>query len=83
MLFKCYFLYYIKITKMLFNIKYKIIIMIIKEETKARKQGKTSLITTIPKIYVKLLNINTEDNLEWILDTETKKLELKIINNNN
>lgn len=58
------------------NIKY---IMKINEETKIRKQGEISLITTIPKTYVKALNIKPNDYLEWILDTETEKLELKII----
>ncbi|MBQ3298627.1 MAG: AbrB/MazE/SpoVT family DNA-binding domain-containing protein [Bacilli bacterium] len=44
-----------------------------------RKQGEISLITTIPKTYVKALNIKSGDNLEWILDTETEKLELSVI----
>ena len=52
--------------------------MIIKEETKVRNQGEISLITTIPKTYVKALNIKSGDVLEWILNTETETLELKI-----
>ena len=54
-------------------------IMKINEETKVRNQGEISLITTIPKTYVKALNIESGDTLEWILDTETDQLELKII----
>lgn len=65
--------------KMLFNIKHKILIMKINEETKVRNQGEISLITTIPKTYVKALKIKSGDTLEWILDTETEKLELHII----
>lgn len=53
--------------------------MKITEETKIRKQGEISLITTIPKTYVKILDLKNEDNLEWIFNTETEKLELKII----
>ena len=53
--------------------------MKINEETKVRNQGEISLITTIPKTYVKALNIESGDTLEWILDTETEKLELRII----
>ena len=64
---------------MLFNIKHRILIMKINEETKVRNQGEISLITTIPKTYVKALNIESGDTLEWILDTETEQLELKII----
>ena len=64
---------------MLFTIKIKIIIMEINEETKIRKQGESSLITTIPKTYVKALNIETGDTLEWILNTKNERLELKII----
>lgn len=64
---------------MLFNIKYIILIMKINEETKVRNQGEISLITTIPKTYVKALNIESGDIFEWILDTETEKLELNII----
>lgn len=56
--------------------------MKINEETKVRNQGEISLITTIPKTYVKALNINSGDTLEWILDTETEKLELKVGKNN-
>lgn len=52
--------------------------MKINEETKARKQGEISIITTIPKTFVKALQIENGDILEWILDTETEKLELKI-----
>lgn len=65
--------------KMLFITKYIINIMKIKEETSVRYQGKISLITTIPKTYVKTLNIESGDTIEWILDTETEKLELNII----
>lgn len=64
---------------MLFITKYIINIMKIKEETSVRYQGKISLITTIPKTYVKTLNIESGDTIEWILDTETEKLELNII----
>ena len=64
---------------MLFTIKIKIIIMEINEETNIRKQGESSLITTIPKTYVKALNIETGDTLEWILNTKNERLELKII----
>lgn len=64
---------------MLFNIKNIILTMKINEETKVRNQGEISLITTIPKTYVKALNIESGDTLEWILDTETEKLELNII----
>ena len=52
--------------------------MKINEETKIRKQGEISLITTIPKTYVKALKIRSGDTFEWILNTETEKLELKI-----
>ena len=52
--------------------------MKIKEETKVRNQGEISLITTIPKTYVKALNMKSGDVLEWILNTETETLELKI-----
>ena len=64
---------------MLFIVKIKYNIMEIKEHTTVRYQGKISLITTIPKTYVKALNIESGDDLEWILDTETETLELKII----
>lgn len=64
---------------MLFNIKTTILIMKINEETKVRNQGEISLITTIPKTYVKALNIESGDALEWILDTETETLELKVM----
>ena len=52
--------------------------MKINEETKVRNQGRISLITTIPKTYVKALNIESGDTLEWILNTETETLELKV-----
>lgn len=57
--------------------------MKINEETKVRNQGEISLITTIPKTYVKALKIKSGDTLEWILDTETEKLELHIIRGQN
>ena len=63
---------------MLFNIKHRTLIMKINEETKVRNQGEISLITTIPKTYVKTLKIKSEDTLKWILDTETERLELNI-----
>lgn len=66
---------------MLFIIKIKYKNMKINEETKARKQGEISIITTIPKTYVKALHIESGDILEWILDTETERLELKVIKN--
>lgn len=52
--------------------------MNIKETTKVRNQGEISLITTIPKTYVKVLNIESGDLMEWIFDTETESLNLKI-----
>lgn len=64
---------------MLFNIKNTTLTMKINEETKVRNQGEISLITTIPKTYVKALNIETGDTLEWILNTETETLELNIV----
>lgn len=64
---------------MLFNINNTTLTMKINEETKVRNQGEISLITTIPKTYVKALNIESGDSLEWILDTETETLELKIV----
>ena len=64
---------------MLFNIKNTRLTMKINEETKVRNQGEISLITTIPKTYVKALSIESGDTLEWILDTETERLELKVI----
>ncbi len=64
---------------MLFNMKNIILTMKINEETKVRNQGEISLITTIPKTYVKALKIESGDTLEWILDTETERLELNII----
>ena len=53
--------------------------MEIKEETSVRYQGKISLITTIPKTYVKALNIEAGDTFEWILDTKTETLKLLIM----
>lgn len=67
---------------MLFNKKHIKIIMRINEETKVRNQGEISLITTIPKTYVKALNIESGDILEWILNTETETLELNILKKN-
>ena len=64
---------------MLFMMITIVIIMNIKEKTKARKQGNISLITTIPKTYVKVLNIESNDILEWTLDTDTQRLELKVV----
>ena len=64
---------------MLFNMKKTILIMKINEKTKIRNQGKISLITTIPKTYVKALNITSGDTIEWVLNTETETIELKII----
>ena len=64
---------------MLFISSYIYNIMKINEETKVRNQGEISLITTIPKTYVKALNIESGDALEWILDTETEILKLKVI----
>ena len=64
---------------MLFNIKNTTTIMKINEETKVRKQGEISLITTIPKTYVKALNIEYGDTIEWILNTETETFELKVV----
>lgn len=64
---------------MLFKINYIQVPMNIEEKTKVRNQGEISLITTIPKTYVKTLNIGSGDTLEWILNTETETLELKII----
>ena len=63
---------------MLFNSNDKIVIMKINEETKVRSQGAISLITTIPKTYVKALNIESGDTIEWTLDTETETLNLKV-----
>lgn len=64
---------------MLFTLKRIIQIMKIKEETKVRNQGEISLITTIPKTYVKALDIKSGDTIEWILNTETETLELKLV----
>lgn len=66
---------------MLFITTHIVNIMEIKEETNVRYQGKISLITTIPKTYVKALNIENGDTIKWILNTETETLELKIVNN--
>lgn len=52
--------------------------MKIEEKTIVRYQGKISLITTIPKTYVKALNIENGDTIKWILNTETETLELKV-----
>ena len=79
MVFKCYFFNYLNKSKMLFKMKNTMLIMKIKEKTKIRNQGKISLITTIPKTYVKALNIIQGDKLEWTLNTETENIELKII----
>ena len=79
MVFKCYFFNYLNKSKMLFKMKKTMLIMKIKEKTKIRNQGKISLITTIPKTYVKALNIIQGDKLEWTLNTETENIELKII----
>ena len=64
---------------MLFITTHIVNTMEIKEETSVRYQGKISLITTIPKTYVKALNIKSGDKLEWILDTRTETLKLKVI----
>ena len=64
---------------MLFIAKHKMFYMKLKEQTKIRYQGNVSLITTIPKTYVKALNIKSGNTLEWILNTDTETLELKII----
>lgn len=81
--FSCYlnviFLTILTIPQMLFILIYIVTIMEIKEETNVRYQGKISLITTIPKTYVKALNIESGDTLEWTLNTKTEKLELQII----
>lgn len=63
---------------MLFKINYIQLHMNIEEKTKVRNQGEISLITTIPKTYVKALNIESGDSMKWILDTETESLKLKI-----
>ena len=78
MIFKCNFFNYFNKSKMLFNMNNKIIIMKINEETKVRSQGAISLITTIPKTYVKALNIESGNTIEWTLDTETETLTLKV-----
>lgn len=64
---------------MLFMLKEKNRIMQIEEKTKVRNQGEISLITTIPKTYVKALNIEYGDTIEWILNTETETFELKVV----
>lgn len=53
--------------------------MEIKEQTVVRYQGNISLITTIPKTYVKALNIEYGDTIEWIFNTETETFELKVV----
>lgn len=79
MLFKCYLSHYFNMSKVLFNIKIILVHMNIEETTKVRNQGEISLITTIPKTYVKALNIESGDKICWILDTKAEKLEIKII----
>lgn len=79
MLFKCYFFDYINDN--IFKRKNKIINMNIKEKTSIRKQGNISLITTIPKIYVKALNLESGDTINWKLDTNTEKIEITINKN--
>ena len=37
-------------------------------------QGEISLITMMPKAYVKALKIESDDTVEWILDTKTERL---------
>ena len=64
---------------MLFNMINIKSTMKINEETKVRNQGEISFITTIPKTDVKALNIESGDTLEWVLDTETETLKLKVI----
>ncbi len=81
MLFKCYLFNYLNNAKMLFKINYIQVHMNIEEITKVRNQGEISLITTIPKTYVKALNIEYGDKIEWILNTETESLNLKICKN--
>lgn len=53
--------------------------MKINEETNVRNQGEISLITTIPKTYVKALNIESGDKIIWVLNTETEKIELTVL----
>lgn len=79
MLLKCYFFNYFNKTKNVIYSERKNTIMKINEETKVRNQGEISLITTIPKTYVKALKIESGDVLMWTLDTETERLELKIV----
>lgn len=78
MLFKCYFFNYLNKAKMLFKINYIQLDMNIEETTKIRNQGEISLITTIPKTYVKALNMEYGDQIRWVLDTETETLQLRI-----
>lgn len=53
--------------------------MELKAKTKIRKQGKISLITTIPKKYIELLEIKQGDEIEWIFDTTDELLKINII----
>ena len=53
--------------------------MEIKAKSKIRKQGRSSLITTIPKTYVEILDWEVGNELQWIFNTETNTIELKII----
>ena len=78
MLFKCYLFNYLNNAKMLFKINYIQLHMNIEETTKIRNQGEISLITTIPKTYVKALNMEYGDQIRWVLDTETETLQLRI-----
>lgn len=59
--------------------KIKIKNMKIKAKSKIRKQGRSSLITTIPKTCVEILEWKEGHELQWIFDTETDTLELKLI----
>ena len=76
MLFKCYLFNYLNNAKMLFKINYIQLHMNIEEKTKVRNQGKISLITTIPKTYVKALKIESGDTVEWILAVSYTHLTL-------
>ena len=53
--------------------------MEIKAKSKIRKQGRSSLITTIPKTYVDILGWKEGNDIQWVFNTETDTLELKII----
>lgn len=57
--------------------------MEIKAKSKIRKQGRSSLITTIPKTYVEILELEEGNELKWIFNTETNTIELKIISEQN